>query len=86
MLTHPWGKADLEEEAVQTYTRCIKELDEGKIPEWEDKLVRYETRALRDHEYTDPLLTPFNAPLPLLSRPNSLLSLTPGLTHLACNL
>jgi len=29
----------LEEEAVHTYTRCIKELDEGKIPEWTDKLA-----------------------------------------------
>lgn len=24
----------LEEEAVATYTKCIKELDEGKLPEW----------------------------------------------------
>lgn len=27
----------LEEEAVLTYTRCIKELEEGRIPEWSDK-------------------------------------------------
>jgi len=26
----------LEEEAVKTYTNCIKELDEGKLPQWQN--------------------------------------------------
>ena len=26
----------LEEEAVHTYTRCIREIDEGKLPKWTD--------------------------------------------------
>lgn len=27
----------LEEEAVHTYTRCIREIDEGKLPKWTDE-------------------------------------------------
>jgi hypothetical protein len=47
----------LEEEAVKTYTNCLKELDDGKLPRWQDlkapqEAIKYwglpETATFRD--------------------------------------
>lgn len=57
----------LEEEAVHTYTRCIKEIEDGHLPRWSDKKFKIPEMAITVRTYLPILHTTLSFPVFFLS-------------------